>query len=59
MNLQKLTMNLQEFCHLGHSLDEVEILDSNGNVVCLLDDVTLIKDNNRNVIQIKAHHKNK
>lgn len=57
MNVQKLTATLQDYCHQGKSLDEVEILDSDGNTICELDDVSLIRDHDREVVQIKIHHK--
>lgn len=59
MNIQELTAKCQDYCHQGRALDEVEILDKDGNIVCVLDDITLATDHGREVVQITVHHREK
>lgn len=57
MDVRKLVAILQSYCNEGRALDEVEILDSDGNTICELDNIHLATDHNREVVQITIHHK--
>lgn len=57
MTIQELTLKCQAYCHEGRALDDVEVLDKDGNVVCVLDDITLKTDHERETVQIIVHHK--
>lgn len=56
MKLYELIDKLQAFAHEGYALDEVEILDKDGNSIELLDDVKLSHDHETEIVQISAHH---
>lgn len=57
MNVMILTTKLQNYAHSGRALDEVEIVDKDDNVICLLDDIELSTDEGREVVRLKVHHK--
>ena len=57
MNLQSLTMFCQGWCYQGKSQHEVEILDTDGNVLCVLDRLELAHDDENEVVKIICHHK--
>lgn len=52
MTVQQLTAILQNYCHEGHALDEVEIYDREGNKVFEVEDVELQKDHENEVCMI-------
>lgn len=57
MDVRTLVSFLQSYCNEGRALDEVEILDSDGNTICALDKICLATDHDREVVQITVHHK--
>lgn len=57
MNVLTATAKLQEYAHSGRALDEIEIVDKDDNVICLLDDIELSTDEGREVVKLKVHHK--
>jgi hypothetical protein len=58
MVAQQVATIFQDYCYQGHAQDTVEVLDSDGNVICVLDKISIVRDHDRNVAQIKVHHKN-
>jgi hypothetical protein len=52
-------MFCQGWCYQGKSQHEVEILDTDGNVLCVLDRLELAHDDENEVVKIICHHKPK
>lgn len=55
MTVQRLTSILQNYCHEGGSLDEVEIYDKEGNRICSIEDIELKKGLDAEVCKITIH----
>lgn len=55
MTVQRLTSILQNYCHEGGSLDEVEIYDKEGNRICSIEDIELKKELKAEVCKITIH----
>lgn len=57
MTVQKLTNILQNYCHEGKALDEIEVLDKDGNKIYLMDHVEIKRDSDKEVLQIMIKDK--
>lgn len=55
MTVQHLTMILQNYCHEGGALDEVEVYDKAGNKLCAIEDITLEKSTLDEKVKIIVH----